>query len=158
MLDPQVAESKRFCPSCGAPVGRSMDGRHGRAEGFCPECRGAYSFDPKLAVGAVVGGQYEVAGALAHGGLGWIYLARDRNVSDRWVVLKGLLNSGDADAQAAAVAERQFLAQVEHPRIVEIFNVVVHEGAGYTVMEYVGGASLKQLLKEIGRASCRERV
>jgi len=52
-----------------------------------------------------VAGQYEVLGCLAFGGLGWIYLARDRNVSDRWVVLKGLLNTGDADAMAAAVAD-----------------------------------------------------
>ncbi len=92
-------------------------------------------------------------GAIAHGGLGWIYAARDRNVSDRWVVLKGLLNSGDPDAQAAAIAERRFLAQVEHPLIVEIYNFVTHEGAGYIVMEYVGGTSLKQLLKERMRAA-----
>ena len=89
-----------------------------------------------------------MAGCLAHGGLGWIYLARDKNVSDRWVVLKGLLNSGDPDAVAAAIAERQFLAQVEHPLIVEIYNFVTHDGAGYIVMEYVGGTSLKTLLKE----------
>ncbi len=101
----------------------------------------------------MVGGQYVVAGAIAHGGLGWIYAARDRNVSDRWVVLKGLLNSGDPDALAAAIAERQFLAQVEHPLIVEIYNFVTHEGAGYIVMEYVGGTSLKQLLKERMRAA-----
>jgi serine/threonine-protein kinase PknG len=148
LANPEVAESKRYCPSCGAQVGRSVDGRPGRTEGFCPQCRTRYSFDPKLAAGDVVGGQYVVAGALAHGGLGWIYLARDRNVSDRWVVLKGLLNAGDADALAAAIAERQFLAQVEHPRIVEIYNFVTHEGAGYTVMEYVGGTSLKQVLKD----------
>jgi len=148
LIDPEVAESKRFCPACGAPVGRSVDGRPGRTEGFCPQCRSQYSFDPKLKAGDLVGGQYEVAGALAHGGLGWIYLAQDRNVSDRWVVLKGLLNAGDADALAAAIAERQFLAQVEHPRIVEIYNFVTHEGAGYTVMEYVGGPSLKGLLKD----------
>jgi serine/threonine-protein kinase PknG len=80
--------------------------------------------------------------------MGWIYLARDRNVSDRWVVLKGLLNSGDPDALAAAIAERQFLAQVEHPLIVEIYNFVSHQGAGYIVMEYVGGTSLKTILKE----------
>ena len=90
-------------------------------------------------------------GALAYGGLGWIYLAIDRNVSDRWVVMKGLLDSGDADAMAAAVAERRFLAQVEHPNIVKIYNFVQHAGAdgnpvGYIVMEYVGGTSLKQLL------------
>ena len=48
-------------------------------------------------------------------GSGWIYLARDRNVSDRYVVLKGLLNTGDKDAFEAAVAERQFLAEVQHP-------------------------------------------
>ena len=69
-------------------------------------------------------------------------------MSDRWVVLKGLLNAGDADAYAAAIAERQFLAQVEHPLIVEIYNFVAHEGAGYIVMEYVGGTSLKAILKD----------
>jgi serine/threonine-protein kinase PknG len=147
MKNPVVPEEKRTCPSCGSPVGRSRDGAPGRTEGFCAKCRNPFSFVPKLAPGDVVGGQYEVAGCLAHGGLGWIYLARDRNVSNRWVVLKGLLNSGDADALAAAIAERQFLAQVEHPLIVEIYNFVTHEGAGYIVMEYVGGTSLKSLLK-----------
>jgi serine/threonine-protein kinase PknG len=147
MKDPVVPEEKRTCPSCGSPVGRTRDGQPGRTEGFCAKCRNPFSFVPKLAPGDLVGGQYEVAGCLAHGGLGWIYLARDRNVSNRWVVLKGLLNSGDADALAAAIAERQFLAQVEHPLIVEIYNFVTHEGAGYIVMEYVGGTSLKSLLK-----------
>ena len=148
MTDPTVREDKRVCANCGTAVGRSRDGRPGRPEGFCPQCGKPYSFTAKLKAGDVVGGQYEVAGALAHGGLGWVYLGRDRNVSDRWVVLKGLLNSGDPDALAAAIAERQFLAQVEHPLIVEIYNFVTHEGAGYIVMEYVGGTSLKSLLKQ----------
>ena len=146
--DPQVPEDKRTCSRCGNPVGRGVDGHPGRAEGFCSQCGQEFSFTPKLKPGDLVGGQYEVAGAIAHGGLGWIYLAKDRNVSDRWVVLKGLLNSGDPDALAAAIAEKQFLAQVEHPLIVEIYNFVTHEGAGYIVMEYVGGKSLKQILKQ----------
>ena len=147
MKNPEVPEDKRACPSCGAAVGRSRDGQPGRTEGFCPKCRNPFSFTPKLHAGDVVANQYEVAGALAHGGLGWIYLARDRNVSNRWVVLKGLLNSGDADALAVAIVEQQFLAAVEHPLIVEIYNFVTHDGAGYIVMEYVGGTSLKQILK-----------
>jgi serine/threonine-protein kinase PknG len=151
--DPQVPEDKRTCSKCGSPIGRSRDGRPGRTEGFCPQCGQEFSFTPKLQPGDLVGGQYQVVGALAHGGLGWIYLARDRNVSNRWVVLKGLLNSGDPDALAAAIAEQQFLAQVEHPLIVEIYNFVTHEGAGYIVMEYVGGTSLKQMLKERMRAN-----
>lgn len=148
MANPQVPEEKRSCSKCGHAVGRSIDGQPGRSEGFCPNCGQQFSFTPKLQPGDLVAGQYEVAGALAHGGLGWIYLARDRNVSNRWVVLKGLLNSGDPDALAAAIAEQQFLAQVEHPLIVEIYNFVTHEGAGYIVMEYVGGKSLKQILKQ----------
>src|SRR3954451_11343843 len=153
LKDPQVPEDKRVCPSCGAAVGRSRDGQPGRTEGFCWQCRNPFSFTPKLHAGDLVAGQYEVAGAIAHGGLGWVYVARDRNVSGRWVVLKGLLNSGDPDAVAAAIAEQQFLAQVEHPLIVEIFNFVTHDGAGYIVMEYVGGTSLKALLKARMRAA-----
>jgi serine/threonine-protein kinase PknG len=153
MKNPQVPEEKRNCANCGAPVGRSRDGQPGRAEGFCPKCGTAFSFTPKLQPGDLVANQYEVAGCLAHGGLGWIYLAKDHNVSDRWVVLKGLLNTGDKDALAVAIVEKQFLAQVEHPLIVEIYNFVTHEDAGYIVMEYVGGTSLKQILKDRMRAN-----
>ncbi|MDQ1378715.1 MAG: serine/threonine-protein kinase PknG [Acidimicrobiaceae bacterium] len=148
MAVPEVPEDKRFCAHCGEPVGRGRSGVKGRPEGFCRNCGHAFSFSPKLVRGDLVAGQYEVMGCLAHGGLGWIYLARDHNVSDRWVVLKGLLDAGDDDAMIAALAERRFLAQVEHPNIVKIFNFVQHKGSGYIVMEYVGGASLKDLLKE----------
>jgi hypothetical protein len=99
-------------------------------EGFCGNCGNRLSFAPKLAPGGLVAGQYEVLGCLAYGGLGWIYLARDRNVAGRWVVLKGLLDSGDADAMAAALAERRFLAEVEHPSIVEIYAAVRARIAG----------------------------
>jgi serine/threonine-protein kinase PknG len=148
LADPEVAEEKRFCWNCGSPVGRSRGQRPGRLQGFCPKCRQAFDFVPQLEAGDRLGGQYEVVGCLAHGGLGWIYLARDRAVNDRWVVLKGLLNRGDEAAMTAAVAERRFLAELEHPNIVEIYNFVTFEGYGYTVMEYVGGPSLKQMLKD----------
>jgi serine/threonine-protein kinase PknG len=146
MADPTVPESRRFCSSCDEQVGRSRDGQPGRPAGFCRKCGAPFSFEPKLRPGEVVAGQYEVAGCLAHGGMGWVYLARDQNVSGRWVVLKGLLNTGDRDATAAALAERRFLAEVEHPNIVKIFNFVPHESSGYIVMEYVGGQSLKQIM------------
>ncbi|ROP35389.1 serine/threonine-protein kinase [Saccharothrix texasensis] len=155
LTDPEVPEAKRFCSSCGKEVGRGRDGRPGRVEGFCAHCGHHYSFTPKLAPGEVLHDQYEVLGCLAHGGLGWIYLAADHAVSDRWVVLKGLLDSGDADAMAAAMAERRFLAEVEHPTIVKIHNFVRHadrvsgELVDYIVMEYVGGTSVKDMIKQL---------
>ncbi|MEU1267145.1 tetratricopeptide repeat protein [Streptomyces sp. NPDC005799] len=151
--NPEVPERKRFCSrsDCGAPVGRSRGDRPGRTEGFCTKCGHPYSFVPKLKAGDVVHGQYEVVGCLAHGGLGWVYLAVDKAVSDRWVVLKGLLDTGDQDAMAAAISERRFLAEIEHANIVRIYNFVEHldqrTGSldGYIVMEYVGGKSLKEI-------------
>ncbi|CCA55736.1 serine or threonine protein kinase [Streptomyces venezuelae ATCC 10712] len=156
MENPEVPERKRFCSrsDCGAPVGRSRGERPGRTEGFCTKCGHPYSFVPKLRGGDIVHGQYEVAGCLAHGGLGWIYLAVDRAVSDRWVVLKGLLDTGDQDAMAAAISERRFLAEIEHSNIVRIYNFVEHldqrTGSldGYIVMEYVGGKSLKEIAND----------
>ena len=148
LTDPHVPESKRFCAVDSEPVGRSRNGAPGRTEGFCPKCGHAYSFKPKLNPGDVVGGQYEVVGCLAHGGVGWIYLARDQRLEQRWVVLKGLLNTGDPGALAAALAERRFLATVEHNDIVKIFNVAEHGSDGYIVMEYVRGRSLRGILEE----------
>ncbi|WP_150237978.1 serine/threonine-protein kinase [Nocardiopsis quinghaiensis] len=154
MVNPVVAEKNRFCGNCGERVGRTRDDQPGRTEGFCRKCGTQFSFTPKLSPGDMVGGQYEVLGCLAHGGLGWIYLARDRNVNDRWVVLKGLLNAGDAEAHKAAAAERAFLSKVEHPNIVKIINFSQHPDprtgipGGHIVMEYVGGKSLRELLTE----------
>ena len=146
MAEAVVPESSRYCAVCDAAVGRGRDDRPGRTEGFCPQCGTRFSFTPTLRSGDLVAGQYEVLGALAHGGLGWVYLARDRKVRDRWVVLKGLLNTGDAAALAAADAEQGFLAQLVHPRIVRIYNVVTgDDGATYIVMEYIGGRSLKAM-------------
>jgi serine/threonine-protein kinase PknG len=149
MTNPVVAEAKRFCWNCGKPVGRSSADGSALSEGWCPHCGSAYSFLPQLSPGDRVVDQYEIKGCIAHGGLGWIYLAFDTNVNDRPVVLKGLVHSGDAEAQAIAMAERQFLAEVTHPAIVKIFNFVEHadkhgDPVGYIVMEYVGGTSLKQ--------------
>ncbi|MGW6598445.1 tetratricopeptide repeat protein [Streptomyces sp. NPDC055036] len=163
MEHPEVPERKRFCSrsDCGAPVGRARGDRPGRTEGFCTKCGHPYSFVPKLHEGNVVHGQYEVVGCLAHGGLGWVYLAIDRAVSNRWVVLKGLLDTGDQDAMEAAISERRFLAEIEHSNIVRIYNFVEHldqrTGSmdGYIVMEYVGGKSLKEIANERRTAAGR---
>ncbi len=149
-------EEERFCSACGQPVGRGHGDEPGRITGFCGNCRTPFNFHtnmPQLQAGDLVGGQYRILGPIAHGGMGWIYLGQDTAVSDRWVVLKGLLNEEDEDAVASAVAERQFLARIEHGSIVNIYNFVTWAGAGYIVMEYVGGESLNGKLKERRRAN-----
>jgi len=149
LADPRVPADKCFCPNCKNKV--NPDKR------FCSNCGAEYSFRPALHAGDVVAGQYEVRGPIAFGGLGWIYLAMDTGLN-RWVVLKGLLNSKDEAAAAAAIAERQFLAAVKHGKIVGIYTFVTHQAESYIVMEYVGGRTLKALRKERGPLPAAEAV
>ncbi|HEY9604095.1 MAG TPA: tetratricopeptide repeat protein [Allocoleopsis sp.] len=149
LLEPKVPDNKRFCSNCNNSLKRE--------KGFCPKCGQKYSFIPTLKPSDLVAGQYEVKGAIAYGGLGWIYLGFDRTLS-RYVVLKGLLNTEDAAAAAVAVAERQFLAAVKHANIVGIYNFVKHDNEGFIVMEYVGGKTLKEIRKERGPLPVAEAI
>lgn len=103
---------------------------------------------PSLKAGDIVADQYEIVGPIAHGGLGWIYLAIDHNVSDRWVVLKGMMAAKNEKDFAVVQAEREFLAEISHPGIVKIINFIdetdANSATGFIVMEYVGGPSLRK--------------
>ena len=146
---PEVPEHKRFCPSCQEKVNRT--------KGFCPKCGHEYNFEPALKAGDIVNGKFEVKGPMAFGGLGWIYLAYDKVLS-RWVVLKGLLNAKDEASAAAAVAERQFLAAVKHPKIVGIYDFIQQGSEGFIVMEFVGGKTIQSIRKERGTLPVEEAI
>ena len=105
---------------------------------------------PQLQKGDIVAGQYEIQGVIAHGGMGWIYLAQDHYVAGRVVVLKGMQAEKSADEAAAAAAEREFLADITHPGIVKIFNFIddPRVDEGFIVMEFVGGPSLRERRNE----------
>jgi serine/threonine-protein kinase PknG len=136
-----VPERKRFCSGCDTPLKRES--------GFCPKCGQEYSFTPTLEPGNVVADKYEIKGTIAFGGLGWIYLALD-TVLNRWVILKGLLNSKDPRMLEVAVQEREFLAAVKHPNIVGIYDFVTRGSEGFIAMECVNGKTLMTLRKERG--------
>lgn len=140
MLKSEVPARKRICPSCGSKVNRT--------KGFCTQCSSEYNYEPSLKAGDVLNEKFEVKGTIAFGGLGWIYLVWDKILS-RWVVFKGLLNAKDEATAAAAVAERQFLAAVKHPKIVSIYDFLQYNTEGYIVMEYVGGRTIESLRKSL---------
>jgi serine/threonine-protein kinase PknG len=149
MTNPEVPESKRYCPNCNAKVNRS--------KGFCPQCGHEYSFEPQLKAGDVIHGKYEIKGPIAFGGLGWIYLGWD-TVLSRWVIMKGLLNASDEAAAAAAVSERQFLAAVKYPKIVGIYDFIQQGTEGFIIMEYVGGRTIQSIRKERGPLPAPEAI
>ncbi|WP_086850539.1 serine/threonine-protein kinase [Amycolatopsis kentuckyensis] len=154
LADPDYPEQHRFCGHCGEPVGRAYAGEPAFAEGFCENCGERFSFLPKLNRGERVGDRYDVLGCFARGGLGWVYLAADTALAGQHVALKGVINSGNAVLRAMARVERDVLVRLDHPNIVRISDFVEHVPPGggepdtYLVMEYVGGRSLRDLLKQ----------
>jgi serine/threonine-protein kinase PknG len=152
MAEGELTAALRRCGNCGSEVARAVGAVPAALEGKCA-CGQRYSFTVKLAPGDRLGeqGRYEIIGRLAHGGQGWVYAALDHHLSHGetrfWVALKGLLDTENPAALAAAAAERRFLTSVSHPNIVKIRDFVVHDRADYIVMDYVRGMSLARLAK-----------
>jgi serine/threonine protein kinase/Flp pilus assembly protein TadD len=99
-------------------------------------------------VRAVVPG-YEILRELGRGGMGVVYLARQTKLN-RVVALKMILSGGHAGQEELDrfLAEAEAVAQLQHSNIVQIFESGEHEGLPYFSLEYVGGGTLAQQVRE----------
>ncbi|HZY83476.1 MAG TPA: protein kinase [Gemmataceae bacterium] len=83
---------------------------------------------------------YEVFGPLGKGGMGVVYKALQVRLN-RLVALKRL-RSGSPRELARARTEAVALARLQHPNIVQVFEVAEHRGSAYLVLELVEGGPL----------------
>src|SRR5262245_13836149 len=90
---------------------------------------------------------YDVLGILGQGGMGVVYRVQQRGL-DRLVALKMIVGgSHAASAQHARfLAEARAVAQLQHPNIVQVYEIGEHDGLPYFSLEYVNGGSLSQFL------------
>jgi serine/threonine protein kinase/Tfp pilus assembly protein PilF len=88
---------------------------------------------------------YEILGVLGRGGMGIVYRARDLRL-DRQVALKMMLASAEATERSRFRNEAQAVARLQHPHIVQIYEVGEQDGLPYICLEYVDGGSLRDKL------------
>ena len=102
-------------------------------------------------------GHYEILSKLGAGGMGEVYLARDKNL-DRLVALKVLPAevSNDKQRRMRFTQEARAASALNHPNIAHIYEISEVEGFTFIAMEYVEGQSLEQRLAD--PISCSEII
>ena len=93
-------------------------------------------------------GNYQIKKELGRGGMGVVYLAR-HTALNRDVALKMVLagNHASKNQLTRFQAEARAVAQLQHPCIVQVFEVGDHQGLPYFSLEFVDGMSLDRLLE-----------
>jgi serine/threonine-protein kinase len=106
-----------------------------------------------------LGDRFAIERVLGRGGMGAVYLARDRQL-DRPVALKVLPNEFAAqhDLRERFLRETRTAASFSHPNIVPLFSIEAHENVLAYAMGYVEGESLAEQVARSGPLPVREVV
>src|SRR5579862_2585026 len=90
-------------------------------------------------------GPYEIVSPVAAGGMGEVYRARDTRLG-RDVAIKVLPEAlaNDADRLRRFEQEARTIAALNHPNILGIHDIGVHDGAPFLVSEFLEGQTLRQ--------------
>lgn len=102
-------------------------------------------------VGELIGERYLITKKLGGGGMGDVFLAHDRNLVNREVVVK-LLRSEvlkNKEALRKFRQEVEALARLRDENIVTIFDFGTHASTPFLVMEYVAGEDLSKIISPI---------
>lgn len=109
--------------------------------------------------GAVLGGRYEIMSRIGIGGMADVYKAADR-VLNRYVAIKVLKREFREDENFVRKfwSEAQSAAGLQHPNIVNIYDVAEDRGLYYIVMELVEGITLKDYIQKKGKLTPKEVI
>lgn len=157
----QPSESSAKCPSCNVPL--PLDA----PLGMCPRCllmggKTEYGSDmPRISessrdLGSF--GDYELIEEVARGGMGVVFLARQKSLQ-REVALKMILSGQFASEREVCrfVAEAEAAAHLRHPHIVAVHEFGDIDGHHYYTMDFIRGCNLDQRLEQ-GAISSRQAV
>jgi serine/threonine protein kinase len=107
--------------------------------------------------GDLIAGKYRIEREIGRGGMSVVFGARHA-VTGRRFALKWLLPeiSVHPDAAERFIRESQVSGRLQHPNVVEVFDIGQDAGTHYMVMEWLAGESLADRLERVGALSVRD--
>jgi serine/threonine protein kinase len=101
----------------------------------------------------LIGDRYELDERLGHGGMATVYRAHDRKL-DREVAIKLLADNfaGDEEVRRRFSREARLAAKLDHPNVIQVFDVGEEDERPYIVMEYVEGGTIDDRMKRRRRS------
>ncbi len=135
-------DEARFCRSCGAALAASVEALDTEA---APTREAP---DVPAAVRLALQDGFDVLRPLGQGGMGAVYLARERAL-DRLVAVKVLRSDLSADSKGVErfLQEARVAARLRHPGILSIHAVGTRNGLHYFTMDYLDGRTLDAFVK-----------
>lgn len=103
--------------------------------------------------------RYMIVSSLGEGGMADVYLAID-TILNREVAIKILRGELCKDPVTLLRFQREAnaVSKLNHPNVVDVYDVGEYEGRHYIVMEYIRGRTLKQLISQRGALHQEEAV
>jgi serine/threonine protein kinase len=133
--------TERVCSNCSRPIGTD--------DAACPHCGVSILSSTVLSPTTVLRGRYEIEQLTHSGGMGYVYLAKDRNLFDRECVVKQVRERVQSDEHRKRLEEEALrMAKLSHPRIAMIFDHFVEDGFYFIVVERINGRTLSAIFKE----------
>ena len=120
----------------------------------------AGSSGSRVGPGSTIGGRYSLRAAVGHGGMGTVWRAADtllrRDVAVKEVILPPGLAPSDRDAMyERTLREARAAAALQHPAVVQVYDVVTEAGRPWIVMELLDARSLADMVIEDGPVAAR---
>jgi peptide/nickel transport system substrate-binding protein len=133
---------EHFCPNCGKPFETGDEA--------CRYCGFVFPFSTAVvSAGTILHSRYEILELIHTGGMGYVYLARDKTLFDRLCIVKQIRESIQSDTHLKKLEEEALrMSRLNHPNIAMILDHFVENGFYFLVVERIAGKTLSEVFKD----------
>lgn len=133
---------EQSCPNCSKS--------YQAGDEVCRYCGFVFPFSTTiLSSGTVLQGRYEIQELIHTGGMGYVYLAKDKRLYDRLCIIKQVREKIQSESHQRKLEEEALrMAKLNHPNIANIFDHFVEGGYYFLVVERINGKTLSEVSRE----------